>query len=143
MNISSIVKTTVLAAMAATLMQSAQAQDAKIDMQIAKAGLVIGVAGGNGTLTYQDQQYPLTISGVSFGLTIGVSAANLTGNVNNLNAIEDIEGSYGGGEAAIAVIGGGRTMKLTNAKGVELELSGGEAGIEASLVAQGMTIKLK
>jgi hypothetical protein len=116
---------------------------AKIQFEIYKAGLVVGVSGGSGTLTYEGKDYPLSIGGISLGATIGVSKADFVGDVFNLSAPEDIEGVYSGAKAGIAIAGGAKTAILKNSKGVELKVSGEQIGVELTLDLNGMDVRLK
>ena len=122
---------------------TAQAQDARIEINISKAGFVVGVSGGNGTLFYNGKTYPLSVGGLSLGLTIGVSSAQMVGNVKGLKHITDIEGTYGRLGASASAGIGGQNMLLENSKGVRLELRGRQQGIEASLDTGGLKISLK
>ena len=54
------------------LVRPAQAATGSVYMRIDSAGFIIGASGGHGTLTFRGQSYPLSIGGVSAGLTIGV-----------------------------------------------------------------------
>jgi hypothetical protein len=119
----------------------AQAQSIRIE--IVKAGFVVGVSGGSGTLTYQGKRYPLNIGGISLGATIGASKAVLVGSVSNLRRPEDISGTYGATEAGVAVLRGPKTVRLKNAKGVVLTLRGSQVGLEFTLDLSGMQIGLK
>jgi hypothetical protein len=116
---------------------------AKIQFEIYKAGLVVGVSGGSGTLTYEGKDYPLSIGGISFGATIGVSKADFVGDVFNLSAPEDIEGVYSGVKAGLTLAGGAKVAELQNSKGVLLKVSGEQIGIEVSLDLNGMDVRLK
>jgi hypothetical protein len=58
---------------------------------ITKGALIIGVGQGTGTLAFQGRSYPLEISGMSFGATIGASKTTLTGHAFNMRAPSDIE----------------------------------------------------
>lgn len=115
----------------------------KIQFEIYKAGLVVGVSGGSGTLTYEGKDYPLSIGGISIGATIGASKAEFVGDVLNLSAPEDIEGVYSGVKAGLAVAGGTKTAVLKNSKGVELKVSGEQIGVELTLDLNGMQVSLK
>jgi hypothetical protein len=116
---------------------------AKIQFEIYKAGLVVGVSGGSGTLTYEGKDYPISIGGISLGATIGVSKAEFVGDVFNLSAPEDIEGVYSGAKAGLAIAGGAKTAILKNSKGVELKVSGEQIGVELTLDLNGMDVRLK
>ena len=119
------------------------ASDGTIQFEIYKAGLVVGVSGGSGKLTFQGKEYPVKIGGVSLGATIGASKAELIGEVYNLKKPGDIEGTYTAGQAGIAVAGGEKVAQLKNSKGVELKVKGKQIGLEFSLDLSGMQISLK
>jgi lipid-binding SYLF domain-containing protein len=102
---------------------NASADGATISLELYKAGFIVGGSGGSGgsgTLTYNGKSYPLAIGGVSLGATIGVSKAELIGDVLNLSQVSDIEGTYSAAGAGLAVAGGEKVAQLKNSKGVEL-----------------------
>ena len=120
-----------------------QAQDATIQFDVFKAGFIVGGAGGSGTLNYKGKGYPLSVGGISIGVTIGVSQAELVGDVFNLSKPEDIAGTYNavGGSA---VLGGGVSgVELQNSKGVKLKVQGKSMGLEFSVELSGLEISLK
>jgi hypothetical protein len=121
----------------------AEKPTAKIHFEIYKAGFVVGISGGSGTLTVNGRDYPISIGGVSLGATIGASKAEFTGDVQHLSVAEDIEGIYSGAQAGAAAAGGAKITKLKNSKGVVLVVSGKQVGLEFSLDLNGMQIKLK
>lgn len=133
-----------LAAAALSAPISAEEQpSAKIDFELYKAGLVVGVSGGSGKLTFEGKDYPLSIGGLSLGATIGASKAEFVGDVFNLSQPSDIEGVYSGAKAGLALAGGAKTAVLKNSKGVELKVSGEQIGVELTLDLSGMDIRLK
>src|SRR6516162_4341317 len=113
-----------------------------VRMQIDKAGFIVGVGGGKGTLTFNGKSYPLSIGGVSVG-TIGVATVNLAGTARNLRTAADIAGTYGAASASVAIVGGAKVATLKNEKDVVLEVHGVQLGLEASLSLSGMTIALQ
>jgi lipid-binding SYLF domain-containing protein len=119
------------------------APDGTIELELYKAGLVVGASGGSGKLKFQGKEYPVKIGGVSLGATIGASKAELIGEVNNLKNLSDIEGIYTAGQAGLAVAGGDKVAQLKNAKGVELKVKGKQIGLELSLDLSGMQLSLK
>ncbi len=131
------------AALATIAVNPAHAQDATISMNVTSVGFVLGASGGNGVLSYEEKNYPISVGGLSVGFTVGISNAQLSGTVYNLKNLSDIEGTYGGVGAGLAVVGGGSAATLENNKGVKLELSGKEVGLVASIAAGGVTINLK
>lgn len=123
--------------------QDATAQTARISMKIAKAGFVLGVSTGSGTLHFQGQTYRLSIGGMRAGLIVGASNARMRGEVYNLHKLRHIEGTYGAIQASAAAGTGGQNWVLENVHGVRLVLRGIQTGLEASLDAGGMRITLE
>src|SRR5271169_1034750 len=101
------------------LVRPAQAAMGSIYMRIDSAGFIIGASGGHGTLTFRGQTYPLSIGGVSAGLTIGVSVTELVGVAYQLYNASDIEGPYSQSGAGVAVAGGAGVARLSNSRGVK------------------------
>jgi hypothetical protein len=114
-----------------------------VSIEIVKAGFIIGAGGGSGTLTCGDKKYRLEVGGIKAGLLIGAAKANLRGPVRNLHRVSDIEGTYAGAGAGIAVAGGVKGAVVKNEKGVELSLSGTQVGIEGGLDLSGTVVRLK
>lgn len=136
--------TTVLAAIAIhTSVFAADKPSAKIQFEIYKAGLIVGVSGGSGTLTLKGKEYPISIGGVSLGATVGASKTGFVGDVYNLATAGDIEGIYSGGKAGVAIAGGKKVAELKNSKDVVLKVSGKQMGLELTLDLNGMQISLK
>jgi hypothetical protein len=130
------------ALMLVSVSTQSRAQTGNVNIKIVKAGFIVGVGGGSGTLTFNGKSYRLSIGGVSVG-TIGVATVNLVGTARNLRTAADIAGTYAAASASVAVVGGGKVAKLQNEKGVILELHGVQLGLEASLSLSGMTIALQ
>ena len=118
------------------------AETGTVRLTISKAGFIVGVGGGSGTLTFRGRSYPLNVGGVSLG-TIGVAKADLIGRAYHLRTASDIAGTYTAVGASIAVAGGAKTARLQNSRGVVLELRGRQVGFEASLNLSGMEISLR
>lgn len=131
---------------AAVLLGAPSVADAQttgaVRFQVAKAGFIVGVGGGTGTLRFRGKTYPLRVEGLSAG-TIGVAQADLVGTASNLREATDIVGSYSAAGAGVAIAGGARSIQLQNAKGVVLNLRGRQAGFEASLGVGGATITMR
>jgi hypothetical protein len=127
----------------ATLSSPALAQSCSIGIRIIKAGFVVGVSGGSGTLTCARRSYPLQIGGVSIGATIGASEAVLVGRAHNVRRVSDVAGTYSAARAGFAMVRGRGAARLVNAHGVVLELRGREVGLEFSVDLSGMQIALR
>ena len=121
----------------------ASAADGTINLTLYKAGFIVGGSGGSGTLKFKGKQYPVDIGGVSLGATIGVSKAELIGEVYNMKKPSDIEGTYTAGQAGVAVAGGSKVAELKNSKGVVLKVKGKQIGLEFALDLSGMQVSLK
>jgi len=118
------------------------ADTGEVHIKLAKVGLVVGAAGGSGTLIFHHHHYRLRIRGVSAG-TIGASGMRLVGTASNLRYATDIAGTYSAVSTGIAVAGGAKTAVLRNSRGVVLQLEGKQVGLEASITIAGLTISLR
>jgi hypothetical protein len=114
-----------------------------IVVEVARAGFIVGVGGGRGVLTFQGRRYPFSVGGLSVGLTIGASKAELVGRARNLRQPSDLAGTYTAIGAGVAVAGGAQGISLQNAKGVVLELQGRRAGFDVSVGIGGVTITMQ
>ena len=117
--------------------------DATIGFDIFKAGFIVGGSGGSGTLTYKGKTHPLAIGGVSLGATIGITKAELVGEVYNLKNVADIAGTYTATQAGFAVAGGNKVADLRNAKGVQIKVRGKQVGLALEADLSGLQIDLK
>jgi hypothetical protein len=115
------------------------AQTGTVHLKIVKAGFIIGLGGGSGTLTYQGRTYRLSVGGIGLG-SLGIAAVNLVGTASNLRSPADIAGTYGAAGAGAAFVGGAQVATLQNEKGVILNVHGAQAGFQVSLGLAGMTI---
>lgn len=122
---------------------AASAKTGTVRIEIVKAGFIVGVSGGRGTLRLDGRTYPLKIGGVSLGATIGASKTELIGRAYNLTAPDDITGTYSAAEMGMAVAGGAKVAKLKNSRGVVLELKGKQIGLMISVDLSGMDIAIK
>ncbi len=114
-----------------------------VHVEIAKAGFIVGIGGGRGTLVLQGRRYPLSVGGLSFGATIGASKAELVGRAYNLRRPSDIVGTYTAVGGGVAVGGGASVIRLQNAKGVVLDLRGRTIGLELNANVSGVEIGLR
>jgi hypothetical protein len=125
-----------------------RAETGSVAVVFTKGGLILGVGGGEGVLTFRGRHYPFTVSGMSVGATIGASTTKLVGQAFNLRGPESIEGTYSAVGAGGALAGGAGSVRLRNtngaiANGVILQLSGPKVGVELSVAVAGVSIRLK
>jgi hypothetical protein len=122
---------------------AASARTGTVQIQLLRAGLVVGVSEGGGILNFRGRQYRLAVSGASFGATVGISRADLFGYAYNLRRPSDIEGDYSATQAGLSIVGGSNAARLTNSRGVVLELRGQQVGFMFSIDLSGMRILLR
>jgi hypothetical protein len=144
---SQVTKIAAIAATAAALLlglpTAADAQTTgRVHFKVSKAGFIVGVGGGSGTLNFRGRTYPLGVSGLSAG-TIGVASAEFIGTASNLQTPQDIAGTYSAVGAGVAVAGGAKSVTLQNGKGVVMQLRGRQAGFEATLGVGGVTVTMQ
>lgn len=121
----------------------AYADSGSIRISVVKGGWFIGASGGSGVLNFRGRSYPLSIGGLSYGLTFGASQTNLVGRVSNIRRPSDVAGVYGAAGAGLAVGGGAQAIVLRNEKGATLTLSGRQVGLIASADLSGLAIALR
>jgi hypothetical protein len=118
------------------------ADTGSVRLTVTRAGFIIGVGGGSGTLHFGHRTYPLRVGGISVG-TLGVSQADFVGRAYHLRRPQDIAGTYTAVGAGLAIAGGARVARLRNANGVVLELRGRQVGFEVAIDLSGMTVALR
>lgn len=137
---------TIIVALSAVLAlgvsSTARADSGTVRISFIKAGWIIGGAVGSGTLTFRGRNYPLSIGGLTYGLTFGGSQTYLRGRVSNIFRPQDIEGVYGAAGAGATVIRGPQAIILSNQKGAVLEVSGTQTGLMLNLDLSGMALSL-
>ena len=132
-----------MALLAVTAVSSeARAQTGRVHLVVLKAGFIVGVGGGHGTLLYNGARYRLRVGGIGIG-SLGIARAEMVGTAYNLYHPADIAGTYGVAGAGGAFVGGSAVARLQNEKGVILELHGVQTGFQVSLGVAGMTISLR
>jgi len=141
---------TAVAAIAMTaLATSSQAQTASpaqtgaVRFVVTKAGFIVGAGGGTGELIFKGHRYPLTVSGLSVGATIGASTTEVVGRAYNLRQASDIAGTYTAAGSGVAVAGGVGSARLQNANGVVLDLRGRKVGFEFAANLSGVQISMR
>ena len=132
-----------LVAMLAASLSPARADSGTVRISFIKAGWVVGGSVGQGTLTFRGRTYPLSVGGMSYGLTFGGSQTYLHGRVSNIYRPSDIEGVYGAAGAGATIIRGPQAIILSNPKGAVLQLSGQQTGLMINLDLSGMALSLR
>jgi hypothetical protein len=128
----------------AVMPEVSQAASGRVALRIVKASFVVGVQGGDGVLRFGRRSYPLTVGGVSIGISAGASEARLLGTVSNIRRAADVAGVYSAATAGAAIITGAKqVVTLTNEKGAVLQLRGQQVGLEFNLDLSGLAIGLR
>jgi hypothetical protein len=122
--------------------QSAATTTGAVRLSIVRAGFIVGMGGGSGTLTFRGRTYPISVGGIGIG-SLGIASVRLTGTASNLRNASDIVGTYGAAGAGAAFVGGGQVATLQNERGVVLSLSGAQVGFQVSLGLAGMNLRMR
>jgi hypothetical protein len=101
----------------------------------------VGFQWGSGTLTFQGQQYPFRLSGLSV-VDVGVTRVTGSGTVHNLRNIADFSGNYVSISAGVTVAGGGSVGSLRNQNGVVIDGVTTAQGVRLTLAPGGVSITL-
>jgi hypothetical protein len=109
--------------------------------QVQVALLVSGAVGG-GTLSFGGQSHDFSIGGLGIG-GLGASRLEASGEVYNLERLEDFEGPYAQGRAG--AVAGDQQLEgglwLINPQGVEMRLSSRREGYALSLGGDAVYVK--
>jgi hypothetical protein len=114
----------------------------KVNIESRSVALGVGVSWGDGTLIYQGKEYPFTVKGLSVA-DLGISKVTATGEVFHLKSVSDFSGNYVAAHAGAALGGGAGAIALRNQKGVVMQLTGTGTGVQLTLAAKGVDVKLK
>jgi len=102
----------------------------------------VGFWWGSGVLTFQGKHYPVTVDGVSAG-DVGITKAELSGEVLNLDTLEDIVGTYTTLAAGMTMGGGGMGLTMKNQNGVIIKARASAQGFNFQLGVDGIRIDFK
>jgi hypothetical protein len=122
------------------------AEEAKPDATLAvkqtSLALVLGYTWGNGTLTYADKTYPVSVAGFSV-LAIGLAFAEATGEVYNLKKLEDFNGTYIAGSVEGTLGAGAGATTMRNQNGVVIKFFTSTEGLNLKISPEGIQLNLK
>ena len=122
--------------------QAEKPADATIKISGGSAALGVGVSWGKGTLTYKGHDYPISVSGLSLG-KVGFTSSSAGGEVYHLKDLKDFDGNYTGVGAGITLAGGRHAVTVKNQHGVRVRLITTSKGIDVTIAAGGVDMKLK
>jgi hypothetical protein len=123
----------------------AVAEEAKpsgtISIESHTVALGFGVNWGHGTLKFKEKEYKFKINGLSV-VDLGVANVSAAGEVYHLRHLSDFAGTYYAASAGIAVAGGAGASALENQHDVVIKITSKKQGVEFTLAAEGLRIKL-
>ena len=127
------------------LVPGVYAQDKKpsgtVEIDQAQIALILSGKFGGGKLTFQGKTHDFQIGGLGL-VGIGVASFKATGEVYDLEKLEDFYGAYfeaqAGGGAGPATIGG---QWMINTNGVSMRLQTEQEGLVLSVGANGMNVQ--
>lgn len=116
--------------------------DATLQLRSGSVAAGVGISWGKGTLTYKGKQYPVSVSGLSLG-KVGITKVTASGDVYNLRRLQDFSGNYTSATADITLAGGHSGVTMKNQNGVSIVVRATSRGVDLTIGASGVDIKLK
>ena len=128
----------------ATHMASAQdaASGGTLTFSGGSAAAGIGYTWGHGVLSYNNQQFPFTVKGLSV-VDVGIADIQGAGEVYNLKSPADFSGNYVSAGVGATLAGGGSVAALENQNGVIIHFHSTTKGLKLNLSPGGISIRLK
>ena len=112
-----------------------------ITMESHTVALGFGVNWGHGTLKFKGKEYKFKVNGLSV-VDLGVSNVSAAGEVYHLRHLSDFAGTYNAASAGIAVGGGVGASYLENQHDVVIKITSKKQGVQFTLAAEGLRVKL-
>jgi hypothetical protein len=112
---------------------------ATLTMKETEVGVLIGGDWAHGTLSYNGESHMFHMTGAKVG-GVGITVAEVSGDVYHLRNAEDFYGTYFKAEAGITAAVGREGSWVKNSKGVTLHLRSDSNGVALSLGVEGLKI---
>ena len=112
-----------------------------ITMESHSVALGFGVNWGHGTLKFKGKEYKFKLNGLSV-VDLGVSNVSAAGEVYHLRHLSDFAGTYNAASAGIAVAAGVGASYLENQHDVVIKITSKKQGVQFTLAAEGLRLKL-
>src|SRR6516162_6306214 len=101
---------------------SQESPDAILQLSGGSFAAGIGFSWGEGTLTYKDKTYPVSVNGMSIG-KIGITNSTARGEVYHLRKLTDFDGKYTSVGAGLTLVGGVAVVTtMENQNGVRIDV---------------------
>jgi len=101
----------------------------------------VGFQWGKGILTVKGNKYPFSLQGLQI-VGVGYAKVQAVGTVYGLHRLKDFEGVYAAAEVGGAAGSGPATVTMRNPNGVTIALHAEQQGVNLTLAAEGVNIKL-
>jgi hypothetical protein len=125
------------------LISAVEAQpDATLTLHTVSMADGVGYSWGGGVLTFHGKAYPFRIEEISVG-DMGISRAEVTGNVYHLTKIEDFSGDYVAASTSAAIAEGSGIATMRNQHGVVIDLIGTDKGLKLKFAVEGVKITVE
>ena len=112
-----------------------------ISIELNSASALMGASWGQAVLTFQGKTHLFQVRGLKV-LTLGVRTMDLNGDVYGLKSVNDLAGTYQKADpAGITFIVGDKGLVIRNDKGVTINITGKQKGLNLDLVKEGLTIQ--
>jgi hypothetical protein len=102
----------------------------------------LGFTWADGKLHFGGHDYPISVHGVSV-VDLGAASIEGSGEVYNLQRIEDFSGDYFAASAGVTVGAGGSVAALENQNGVRIYLHTSTRGLKINLSGDGVKFAVK
>jgi len=127
---------------AAVTPATAQERSADITFSGGDIAAGVGISWGDGQLHFKGKTYPFALHGLSVA-DVGIAKIDATGDVYNLQRVQDFPGSYVAVSVGTTVAGGGAVAAMENQNGVRIYVQSSAVGLKLNLSTDGVTIALK
>lgn len=114
----------------------------EITLEAKQIAAGVGYTWGEGVLKFGGKEYKFSVKGLDAGAA-GIVKISAKGDVYNMTTVADFAGDYVAATAGAAVVKGPVGLLLRNAKGVVINMSAVQTGVQLSLGTKGMSIKMK
>ena len=116
--------------------------DARLHLSGGSVAFLAGVSWGHGSLDFRGHTYPVKVRGLKVG-SIGAASFDANGDVFHLKNLRDIDGTYGAADASATVGAGAGAITLHNDKGVVINMTSSNAGLQLTLAPAGVDLELE
>ena len=139
--ISAAVVAASILAMPAMAIAASDTPDATIELSGGTVAAGVGYSWAKGTLDFQGQSIPVNVKGLSVA-ALGVGSVRASGEVYNLEKLQDFEGNYTAVSAGATLAGGAAATAMKNQNGVVIKLRSTTQGLQLNLSVEGVAITL-